>query len=213
MALADVAHGRILCVWLVAQVGGAEAGIVPRVRLLDAPDFEDREAGVANCYSPWRVLDLRQPAAGIVPVVDERAVGTYPVFFPGHVKDAALRVADVIIRQHLRRARRALFRPGVVRQGAGAAIDFLGEHVRPAKILPPVQQLLARPCVGISIRQEVTKIVRVHRRSHPDLPHVGQAGRLLRLRLRPGQRGQKQRGEDGNNRDNDQQFDEREAVG
>src|SRR5437899_583509 len=85
VALADVAPGRILCVSLVAQVGGAEAGIVPRVRLLDAPDFEDREAGVANCYSPWRVLDLRQPAAGIVPVVDERAVGTYPVFFPGHV--------------------------------------------------------------------------------------------------------------------------------
>src|SRR2546426_8939595 len=98
VALADMTHGRVLCVRVGAQVGGAEAGIVPRVRLLYAPDFEDGEAGVANRYRPWRVLDLRQAAARIVPVVDERAVGAYPLFFPGHVKDTALRVADVIIR-------------------------------------------------------------------------------------------------------------------
>jgi len=75
VALADVAHGRVFRVRFIEQVGGAEAGVVPRVRLLDAPDFEDGEAGVANCDSPCRVLDVSQVAAGIVPVVDERAVG------------------------------------------------------------------------------------------------------------------------------------------
>ena len=64
VALADVAHGRVLRVRFIEQVGRAEAGVVPRVRLLNAPDFEDGEAGVANCDGPCRVLDVSQVAAG-----------------------------------------------------------------------------------------------------------------------------------------------------
>ena len=57
VALADVAHGRVTGVRLVAQVGGAEAGIVPRVGLLDAPDFEDGEASTGLFIS---VFPLKQ---------------------------------------------------------------------------------------------------------------------------------------------------------
>ena len=99
-----------------------------------------------------------------------------------------------------------------MRPGAGTTVDHLGLHVWPTQVLPPVQQHLARPCVGVAIGQEVTKIVRVDHRSDPDLPHVGEASRLPRLLLRPGQRGQEHRGEDGNNRNNDQKLDKREAV-
>src|SRR5437870_3796925 len=71
VALGDVAHGRILLVRAVVKEGGAEAGIIPRVHLLQAPDLEDVGAAITDGDGAAGVLDLSHGTAGIVPVVDE----------------------------------------------------------------------------------------------------------------------------------------------
>src|SRR5437016_3362602 len=64
VALGDMAHSRVLFVRAVIPVGGAEAGVVPRVGLFQAPDFEDVGSAVADCDGACRVLDLSHSAAG-----------------------------------------------------------------------------------------------------------------------------------------------------
>src|SRR5439155_18419565 len=104
------------------------------------------------CDGAGRVLDLRHGATGIIPVVDERAIRAYPLFLPAVRIGAALRVAEIIFHQRLRRARRTPICPSGMRSGGGTTINRLALYVRPTQVLPPVQFFLPRPGVSVAVR-------------------------------------------------------------
>src|SRR5262245_50017230 len=57
VALRDVALGRVPGVGGVTQERRTEAGVVPSIHLLQAPDFENIGAAVADGDGPRRVLN------------------------------------------------------------------------------------------------------------------------------------------------------------
>src|SRR5437867_8172038 len=135
-----MAHGRVSCVWAVVQEGRAKTGVIPGVSLLQAPDFEAVRPAVENCNGARGILDLGHGLAGILPIIDERARHPSPLCFPAIRQGAKLGVAQVVLDQWIRRARRPPFRPDAVRQGAGTTVHWFTSYVRPAKVLPPVKQ-------------------------------------------------------------------------
>ena len=110
--------------------------------------------------------------------------------------------------------------PAAVRadQGVGEEEQISIGSVVGGKILPALNPawimswIIHVPPVGIG-RQVAIVIIRIHRPSQGELFEVRHALYALGLQLGPGQGGQKQRGQDGNNRDDDQKFNQGETWG
>lgn len=105
VSLGDMALSRILRVWTISYIGGSEAGIVPGIYLLQSPNFKDVGVSITNRDGSGRILNFTQAATWILPVVNERPVHTHPLGLATRRISTALRVAEIILYQGLRRAR------------------------------------------------------------------------------------------------------------
>src|SRR5688572_28933895 len=94
--LGHVTHGRVPCVRCVGEERGPVAGVVPGIDLFEAPDFEDIGAAVANSDGAGGILDIREAAAGVLPVINEWTVRIDPLALSAFWISAALRVAKIV---------------------------------------------------------------------------------------------------------------------
>ncbi len=173
MAIGDVPGFGFEGVGVVAEVGGAIAGIVPRVGLFEPPDFEDIGVAVADGNGADGVPDVGKGAAGVLPVVDEGPVGADPLGLAAGGVGSGLGVAEIIFDEGVWHARGAEGGPDAVGAGAGATVNLFTADVGTAKVLPPVEELLAGPSVGVTVREEVLVVSGVGHGGNADLPHVG----------------------------------------
>src|SRR5258706_1000353 len=100
MTLGDMAFGWMFGIGRVVKVGWAEAGVIPGIDLFEAPDFEGVCVAVTDRNGADGVLDFSHGAAGVLPIIDERAVGVNPLGLGAGVS-AALGVAEVIFNERI----------------------------------------------------------------------------------------------------------------
>src|SRR5215216_1871583 len=99
-----------------------------------------------------------------------------------------------------------------MRARAGATVNNLARDVWPAKVLPPIQILLSRPRIRVSIRKKVFVFLRIRHHRDADLPHVRHARSLPPFLLRFAQRWKEQARKDRDDCNDYQELNQREGL-